>query len=104
MAILSRGTDVAVVWITAFHDDDSARRFEESYRMLLDRVRASTPHYIERRGSAVLVIAGAIANQSSTLASAVWKASKIGRVKAFTGPAHLQQAEAIGSDGVIRAQ
>ena len=104
MVILSHGADVAVLWITAFRDDESARRFEESYRKLLDRVRASTPHYIERRGSAVLVIAGAVANQSSTLASAVWKASKIGQVKPFAGPAHPLQADAIGSDGVIRAQ
>ncbi len=28
MAILGRGTDVAVVWIVAFRDEDSARNFE----------------------------------------------------------------------------
>jgi hypothetical protein len=104
MAIVSRGADVAVLWIVVFRDDDSARRFEESYRMLLDRVRPSTPHHLERRSNAILVIAGAIANQSSTLAPAVWKASKIGQLKPSAGTAHPLKADANGSDGVASAQ
>ncbi len=92
MVILSRGGEVAVVWIVAFRDDDSARRFENSYRALLDRTRASTPHLLERRGNAVLVIAGAITDHSPTLAPAVWKASKIGKVKP-AGPARPLKAD-----------
>jgi hypothetical protein len=104
MAILSRGTEVAVLWIIAFRDDDSAHRFEESYRALLDRIRTSTPHYLERRGNAVLVISGAIAGQSPILARALWKASKIGQVKPFAGPAHPLKADAIRSDSVASTQ
>ena len=104
MAILGRGADIAVLWIVVFRDDDSARRFEQSYRILLDRVRGSTPHHIERHRNAVLVIAGPIASQSSTLTLAVWKASKIGQVKPSAGPTHPLKAEAIGSDGIARAK
>ncbi len=104
MAILAHGADIAVLWIVVFRDDDSARRFEESYRKLLDRTRASTPHHIERRGKAVLVITGAVAAQSSTLAPAVWKASKIGPVKLSSPPAHPIKADATGRDRVALAQ
>lgn len=82
IAILSRGTEISVIWIAVFRDSDSAHRFEDSYRALLDRTRASTPHFVERRETAVLAIVGTIADQSSTLAPAVWKASRIGAVKA----------------------
>jgi hypothetical protein len=104
MVILSRGADVAVIWIVAFHDDDSAHRFEDSYRTLLDRIRASTPHHIERHGASVLVIAGAIANQSAGLAPAVWRASKIGQVKPPAESAHPLQADALRSHDIARAQ
>jgi hypothetical protein len=105
MVVLSRDGDIAVLWIVAFRDDDSAGRFEQSYRALLDRIRASTPHRVERRGNAVLVIAGAIANgdQSLSLAPAVWKASKIGSVKPPAETAHPLKADAFGSDGVASA-
>jgi hypothetical protein len=97
MAIVSRAADIAVVWMVVFRDDDSAHRFEESYRALLNRTRATTPHYLERRGNAVLVLAGPIADQSSSIAPAVWKASKIGEVKPPAGPVHPLKADAIGS-------
>jgi hypothetical protein len=104
MVVLSRGTDVAVIWIAVFRDDDSARRFEESYRGMLDRVRASTPHHLERRGSGVLVIAGSIADQSSILAPAIWKASKIGAAKPSSAPMHPLKTDLSGSDGVASAR
>jgi hypothetical protein len=104
MAIVSKGAEVAVLWMVVFRDDDSARRFEESYRSLLDRVRPSTPHHIERRRNALLVISGAIVNQSPALTPAIWKASKIGEVKASTEPARPVKAGPIGNDGVARAQ
>ena len=104
MAIAAHGADVAVIWIVVFRDDNSARRFEDSYRTLLDRVRASTPHHVERRDNAVLVIAGAIAGQSSTIAPAVWKASRIGQVKPSAGPVRPLKADAIGNDAVAAAQ
>jgi len=98
--ILNRAADVAVVWIVVFRDDESARQFEESYRAMLDRVRASTPHHIERRSSSVLVIAGSIANQVSTLAPAIWKASKIGQIKPPALSSPPAKTQAFGSGGV----
>jgi hypothetical protein len=103
MVVLSRGDDIAVVWIVAFRDESTASRFEQSYRTLLDRIRASTPHHVERRGNAVLVITGAIASQSPSLAPAVWKASKIESVKPPAESAHPLKADAFGSDGVASA-
>ena len=78
MAILTHGSDVGVIWMVAFQDLESARAFENSYRILLDRDRASTPHVVERRSKAVLVLAGPVASEAATLAPAVWKASTIG--------------------------
>jgi hypothetical protein len=103
MVILSRGDDIAVIWMIAFRDENTASRFEQSYRALLDRTRASVPHHVDRRGNAVLVITGAIASQSSSLAPAVWKASKIGSVKPPAESAHPLKADAFGSDGVASA-
>jgi hypothetical protein len=104
IVILAHGTDIAVIWIAVFRDDDSARRFEEAYRKLLDRTRASTPHHIERRNDAVLVIAGVIANQSASLAPAVWKASKIGAVKKNSEPTPPLKTDASSRDRVAAAQ
>ncbi len=78
LAILQRGSEVAVIWLIVFHDDDSAHRFEDAYRAMLDRERASVPHQLARRGSAVLVLAGPVTDQAATLASAIWKGSTIG--------------------------
>ena len=80
MAILKRGREIALIWIAAFHDEDSARQFEEAYRIMLDRERADVPHSVERRANAVLIIMGSISSQSATLAPAVWKASTIGKL------------------------
>jgi len=99
MVVLSHGSDVAVIWIAVFRDDDAARRFEETYRTMLDRIRASTPHQMERRGNSVVVIAGSIASQSSSLEPAVWKASKIGRMNPPAGPAPILKTDAKGNVG-----
>jgi hypothetical protein len=104
MTILARGDDVAVIWMVAFRGDDSASQFERSYRDLLDRTRTSTPHQVQRHANVVLVMAGNISSQSSALAPAVWKASKVGQVKPSAIPAHPLKTDAIGSDGVASAQ
>ena len=104
MAVLRRGGDVAVVWMVVFRDDNSARRFIESYRALLNRTRATTPHHLEARNNAVLIIAGSIVAQASTLAPALWKATTIGEVKPPAGPGHPVKADAIESNGVASAQ
>ena len=104
MAILAHGTDVSVIWIVAFRDDDAARRFQESYGKLLDRTRASMPRHIERRGNAILVITGTIAIQSSILGPAVWTASKIGPVKPSAQPAHPLKTDAPRNAGIALVQ
>ena len=103
MAILKRGPEVAVIWIAAFHDDDSARQFEDAYRIMLDRERANVPHNVERRANAVLVIAGPITNQSATLAPAIWKASAIAKQPSLpiSPPLKIQAAR---SDGLASAR
>jgi hypothetical protein len=103
IAIIRRGTEVAVIGLVVFRDDTSARRFADAYRALLDRTRPSTPHNVECRNKAVLVFAGAIVKQASTLAPAVWEASKIGDVKPPAGPEHLLKTDAIGSNRVASA-
>lgn len=80
VAVLKHDPDVSVVGLFAFRDPAAARRYANVYRTLLDRERASTPHVVEQRGDAVLVIAGSAANQAPMLAPAIWKASKIGPV------------------------
>jgi hypothetical protein len=104
MAILAHNSDIGVIWIAVFRDEDSARQFADVYQKQLDRTRASTPHHIERHGDAVLVIAGIIANQSSVLAPAVWKASRIVPAKPSAAPAHPIKAHAIGREGVALAR
>jgi hypothetical protein len=104
MAILAHNSDIGVIWIAVFRDEDSARQFANVYQKQLDRTRASTPHHIERHGDAVLVIAGIIANQSSVLAPAVWKASRIVPAKPSAAPAHPIKAHAIGREGVALAR
>ena len=103
MAILNRGPEIAVIWMAAFHDDDSARQFEDAYRIMLDRERADIPHSLERRANAVLVIAGAIASQTATLAPAVWKASAIGKPPSLpiSPPLNIQAAR---SESLARAR
>jgi len=104
IVILRRGSEVAVIGLALFRDDTSADRFANAYRGLLDHTRSSTPHHVERRNNAVLVFAGAIADQASMLAPAVWKARKIDELKPPAGPAHPLKTDAIGSDGVASAQ
>jgi hypothetical protein len=104
MEILSHGGDIGVIWLVAMRDEDSARSFEESYRALLDRTRAATPHHVERRNNSVLVITGAIADQSAVLAPVIWKTSKIGEVQPPAAPAHPLKTDALRSDGLARAE
>jgi hypothetical protein len=100
IAIVRRGAEVAVIGLAVFRDDDSAHRFADAYGALLDRTRASMPHRVECHNDAVLVLAGNIVEHASTLAPAVWKASKIGDEKPPARPAHPLKTDAIGSDGV----
>jgi hypothetical protein len=94
IAVLKHDSDVGVIGIVALRDSGAAQRAAEVYRAMLDRERASTPHTVEARGNAILVIAGPIANQAATLAPAIWKASKIGPIAPLPS---LQSARASSS-------
>ena len=90
MVVLSRGKEETVIWMVAFNDEQGAALFADFYRKVLDRVdgpknlqgvldqiNGPTPHDLAQAGNKVLVIAGPGASQFSTLAPAIWQASKV---------------------------
>jgi hypothetical protein len=76
LAVLKKGRELAVVWMIAFDDSDSAWAFANSYRAILDRTAASEPHHVENHASLVLVTVGKIAADQRA-ADAIWRASGI---------------------------
>jgi hypothetical protein len=78
MIILQESRGVNVIWMIAFSDDRTASHFAVVYQTLLDRLLGdSTPHRVDTRSKAVLVVIGAGADYFDTLAPAVWNASTI---------------------------
>ena len=78
MVILQDGRAVSVIWMLAFSDAQTAGRFAAVYQALLDRLLGdSTPHRIDTRANAVLVVIGPGANYFGALAPAIWSASAI---------------------------
>lgn len=77
MVILKRDSAVAVVWIIVFRDSRAAANFERVYAHLLDRISYTTPHHVERKSDAVLVIAGTGAGDFAKIAAAIWRTSTI---------------------------
>jgi hypothetical protein len=78
MIILQEGRDVNVIWMLAFSDDHTASHFAVVYQTLLDRLLGdSTPHRIDTRANAVLVVIGQGADYFDTLAPSIWNASAI---------------------------
>ncbi len=77
MAVLKRASAVTVVWMIVFRDADAAARFGAVYRGLLDRGLARTPHHVETKSAAVLVVVGNGAARSEKLAPAVWRESTV---------------------------
>jgi len=81
MVVLQKDGALTVIWIVALSDYTNAADFARAYQRILDRGAgggAPAPHYVERRGAAVLAIIGPGAAQSSELAPAIWRASVIG--------------------------
>lgn len=96
MVILQAGRDVNVIWMLAFSDERAAGHFTVVYQTLLDRLLGdSTPHRIDTRDKAVLVMIGQGADYFHTLAPAVWSASTIesGGVEAHFEPEAASAAE-----------
>jgi hypothetical protein len=78
MVVLKKGAALTIVWIVAFRDDDTARKFADAYTSILDNLRGeANPHRVEAKSAAVLVVIGAGAEQFATLAPAIWKATTI---------------------------
>ena len=78
MIILQESHGVNVIWMLAFSDVQTASHFAVVYETLLDRLLGdSTPHRIDARSNAVLVVIGDGADYFETLAPAIWSASAI---------------------------
>ncbi len=78
MVILQRNHDVNVIWMLEFSDAQTASGFAVVYRKLLDRLLGvSSPHRIDARSKAVLVVIGQGANSFEALGPAIWSASRI---------------------------
>jgi hypothetical protein len=78
MIILQESHGVNVIWMLAFSDAQTASHFAVVYETLLDRLLGdSTPHRIDARSNAVLVVIGDGADYFETLAPAIWSASAI---------------------------
>jgi hypothetical protein len=78
MIILQRGSNISVLWMLAFSDEQTAEHFAVVYEALLDRLAGgSTPHRIDVHSNEALVVIGQGANYFDTLAPAIWNASTI---------------------------
>jgi hypothetical protein len=78
MLILRQSRGVNVIWILTFSDAHTASHFTVVYQTLLDRLLGdSTPHRMDTRANAVLVIIGQGADYFDTLAPSIWNASTI---------------------------
>jgi len=96
MIILQESRGVNVIWMLAFSDEQTAAHFAVVYQTLLDRLLGdSTPHRIDIRSKAVLVVIGQGANYFDTLAPAIWNASAIesGGVTARIEPSATSAAQ-----------
>lgn len=79
MIILQQDQSIAVIWMIAFSNVQTAEHFAEVYRQLLDRLlRGSTLHRVATRSNAALIVVGQAANHFDALAPAIWNASTIG--------------------------
>jgi hypothetical protein len=96
MIVLQQSRGVNVIWMLAFSDQQTAGHFAVVYQTLLDRLLGdSTPHRIDARANAVLVVIGQGANYFDTLAPAVWSATTIesGGVTARIEPSGTSAAQ-----------
>jgi hypothetical protein len=76
MIILQQDQNVAVIWMIAFSDAQTAERFAVAYHALLDHLPSgSTLHRIDVHSNDVLIVVGQPANYFDTLAPAIWSAS-----------------------------
>ncbi|HKN00220.1 MAG TPA: hypothetical protein VJX23_06860 [Candidatus Binataceae bacterium] len=83
MIILQSGREISVIWMVAFADDASARKFAAAYASILDKLLGTARHEIDYRNDAVLIVVGNGAQDMETMAPAIWAQSKVsGHVEA----------------------
>jgi hypothetical protein len=73
MIVLREGRGLTVIWMIAFADDQSAAHFAAVYATILDKLLGSTPHAMDYRQSAVLVVIGEGASYFGSLEPTIWK-------------------------------
>jgi hypothetical protein len=77
MIILQKGSAVDVIWMIAFSDPQTAEHFAVVYKRLLDGLPGdTTPHRVDVRSKAVLVVIGRDTN-FDTLVPSIWNATAI---------------------------
>ncbi len=89
MIVMQQSRGVNLVWMIAFANAHDASHFAVVYTTLLDRLLGdATPHRIDYRSNAVLILIGQSSNYFDALAPAIWKASAVeaGGVTAVIGP------------------
>ncbi len=76
--VFEKNADLAILWIVAFRDADSAARYAKIYGSVLDRIsEPGTPWRVESKGSSVMIVIGPPAREFDRMAPAVWRASTI---------------------------
>lgn len=102
ITIFSKKGQIGAVWLIAFRSQASARSFSATYKRVLDRsLGTRTPHLVEYREAAVLVIAGPPARIPG-LAASIWKSSVIRPAPAKVMTTSADSAPAPATDGTAR--
>ncbi len=85
MITMRKQRALTVLWMLSFSDRPSAEQFAALYASLLDRLLGqSTPHRIDYRNKAVLVLIGESARHFAELSPEIWAASTIRRATPTT--------------------
>jgi hypothetical protein len=75
VVLRSKDNQIAAIWMVVFSSSDFAEQFTDSYTKILDKLLDQTPHRVERRNNAVLVVAGVDGGLAD---KAVWANSTTG--------------------------
>ena len=78
MVVMQQSRGINLIWMIAFDNAHDASHFAVVYTTLLDRLLGdATPHRIDYRSNAVLILIGQSSNYFDVLAPAIWNASAI---------------------------
>ena len=80
MITMRKERALTVLWMLSFGDSRSAAQFAALYTTLLDKLLGqSTPHRVDYRNNAVLVLIGESARHFVEISPAIWSASTVRR-------------------------